>query len=312
VLLGEGAVLDERGLPRRAGRSMSEVFNYEIAWPAVAVRPGHHRSLRGGGGFEFREHRPLRVDPDPRRLDLLQTLRDPFGEFKVRAFRERRAIAVHILADVSMSMHFGSKFDLVREFTVSAAHSAYRTGDPFGFMGAAGTLLEDLCFPCGRSKNLAALIEERLRRLAPSGRSSRGMGLAASRVGRRRALVFLLSDFHCELEEIGAWLDRLAAHAVVPVVIWDRAEYTWPERLAWTRVRDLESGQQRGMLLRPGLSAKIRAGFVRRQRELRACFLKYGARPLGVTGRFDADRVSHYFAHGDGWPDLAGPDVAGD
>jgi uncharacterized protein (DUF58 family) len=280
-------------------------FHYEIAWPAVAVRPGHHRSLRGGGGFEFREHRPLRADPDPRRLDLFQSLRDPYGEFKVRAFRERRAIAVHVLADVSMSMHFGSKFDLVREFTVSAAHSAYRTGDSFGFMAAAETLIEELHVPPRRSKQLAALLEEGLRRLAPAGRSSAGIRQAALQVGRRRALVFLLSDFHCELDEIESWLDRLSAHAVVPVVLWDPAEYTWPERIAWTRVRDLETGQQRGMLMRPALSAKIRAGFIRRQRELCGCFSKYGARPLGFTQRFDPDRVSQYFAHGDGWPDVA-------
>jgi uncharacterized protein (DUF58 family) len=211
-----------------------------------------------------------------------------------------------VLADVSMSMHFGSKFDLVREFAVSAARSAYRTGDSFGFMGAGETLIEELLVPCGRSKYLAALVEDRVRRFTPSGQSSAGIGQAAPRIGRRRALVFLLSDFHCELDEIESWLDGLSAHAVVPVVIWDPAEYTWPERIAWTRVRDLESGRQRGMLLRPGLSAKIRAGFVHRQRELRGLFLKHGARPLGFTGRFDADRVSQYFAHGDGWPDVAG------
>ncbi len=285
--------------------TVSSEFNYEIGFPAGGVRPGHHRSLRGGGGFEFREHRPLWADPDPRRLDVLQSLRDPFGELKVRTFRERRAIAVHVLADVSLSMGFGGKFGLLTEFAVCAAHSARRTGDAFGFMGAAETLVDELRTAPSHSKNAAALVADRLHRFTPSGRSSAGLREATEQVGRPRALVFLVSDFHCDTAVIASWLDGLTAHAVVPVVLWDPAEYTWPDRIGWSRVRDLETGRQRGVLLRPALSAKIRTAFRSRQLELRALFARYGARPLGIARPFDADRVSQFFADGDGWPDVA-------
>ena len=165
-------------------------------------------------------------------------------------------------------MSFGGKFALLREFTVSAAYSAYRTGDAFGFMGAAETLVEDLCISPGRSKTMPGVVEDRLRGFTPCGRSSTGLRQAAERVGQRRTLVFLVSDFHCSLPEIDSSLSRLTAHAVIPVVLWDAAEYTWPSRIVWTRIQDLETGRQRGQ-------------------------------------PFDADRVSNYFASGEGWPDIA-------
>ena len=284
---------------------MSAEFKYEIGWPSVGVRPGHHRSRRGVGGFEFREHRPLSADPDPRRLDLLQSLTDPFGELKVRAFRERRAIAVQVIADLSRSMGFGAKFALLQEFTLSAAHSAYRTGDAFGFMGAAETLVEDLCIGASRSKNMPAVILDRLRGFTPWGRSNAGLREAAERVGRLRTLVFLVSDFHCSLADIDACLSRFSAHAVIPVVLWDAAEYTWPPHIQWTRLQDMETGRQRGVLNRPAFRARMRDEFIRRQTELRALFRAYGMCPLALGQPYDADQVSHFFASGEGWPDVA-------
>ena len=49
-----------------------------------ATFPAHHRSTRGDSGFEFRGHAPLLDAPDPRRLDLHASLRDPFGDWIVR------------------------------------------------------------------------------------------------------------------------------------------------------------------------------------------------------------------------------------
>ena len=59
---------------------MPEEFHYRIDAPARGHFPGHHRSRRGESGFEFRSHALLVDAPDPRRLDLHASLRDPFGQ----------------------------------------------------------------------------------------------------------------------------------------------------------------------------------------------------------------------------------------
>ena len=283
-------------------------FRYEIHWPAAGNRPGHHRSLGRGGGYEFKQHVSLWSDPDPRRLDLHASLRDPLGEWKVRAFRERRAVTVHVLADLSASIGFRgerNKLDVLADFVMAAAYSAYRIGDAFGFIGAAGTLIEDLQVPAGRTKGLGLPLAERIRRLIPEGNSIRGLFAAAERLGRQRALVFLASDFHCELTELNELLGALAHHAVVPLVLWDPAESSVTNRWNFAEVRDLESGRRRALLLRPSLNLRIGQALRERQRELRSLFLLHGLRPLAFERGFDADVVTHYFAGGNAWPDVA-------
>ena len=58
-------------------------LHYQVSAPVLGHFPGHHRSTRGGSGFEFRGHAALLDAPDPRRLDFHASLRDPFGNWVV-------------------------------------------------------------------------------------------------------------------------------------------------------------------------------------------------------------------------------------
>ena len=58
-------------------------------------------------------------------------------------------------------------------------------------------------------------------------------------------MVFLLSDFHFDLELLTEVLRRLATHSVVPVVIWDSAEYRALPRRGLVRMQDSETGAER-------------------------------------------------------------------
>ena len=283
---------------------MIREFKYEINWPARGHRPGHHRSHGRGSGFEFREHLSLAADPEPRRLDLHASLSDPFGGFKVRSLRERRTIKVQVLADLSASIRFGRKLATVADFSASAAHSAYRTGDAFGFMAAAAEVIEPLRVPARRSKSTAAWLDERLHRHHCSGESSIGLLDAAKQLERRHALVFLLSDFHFELHAIDTLLRSLSAHTVVPVVLWEPAEYAVPEGTGLAAARDLESGAERTLWWRGSFSARARRAFAERRAALQALFRRHALRPL-LLPAFDADRVSQYFAGAPSWTDAA-------
>lgn len=244
-------------------------------------------------------------DPDARRIDLNATLRDPFGEIKVRAFRERRAITVNILADTSASMAFGRKWEALIAFCEATAYSAHRTGDSFAFQGGAQTLLTELHTLPTRARGAGALLATRLREWRPSGDSSVALVEAAQLLGRHPSLVFVISDFHWPLPAVRALMDSLARHAVVPVVLWDPAEFALPQRTGWHEVADLESGRQRTLWLRPHWRVQVRANVLARQGELRSLFLDSGTRPLALDTQFDASQVTEYFAGGGGWPDVA-------
>ena len=76
--------------------------------------------------------------PDPRRLDLRASLRDIRGDWLVRVNRQRAAVPVQVIVDVSASMGFGSprpKLQVVADFVEALGQSAFRVGDALGMVG---------------------------------------------------------------------------------------------------------------------------------------------------------------------------------
>jgi uncharacterized protein (DUF58 family) len=273
-------------------------IHYSARWPAMGHFPGAHRSPRGDSGFEFRGHAPLHDAPDPRRLDLHASLRDPYGHWLVRVYSQRKAMPVVMVADLSASMAFEGeqrKLDVVADFTESLAWSAWRTGDRFGFIGCDDGVRSDFLLPPTRARAMGSPLARALRDLRAEGRSARGLLAAADHLGRQRALVFLLSDFHLPLETVDAVLGSLAAHEVVPVVLWDPREFTLAAPRGIVQVVDPESGARRLVWWRPALRERWRAVHGERRAALQDCFRSHALKPLFIEGGFDADAVTHHF-----------------
>lgn len=275
-----------------------EEFHYKIGWRASGSLPGHHRSLAMGEAIEFRGHAPLLSYPDPRRLDPRASLRDPLEQLLVRIYRQRTAIPVYALADLSASMGYVGrtrKLDMLADFIASLGYSAYRSGDSFGFVGGDAQARDDFQQPLCRTKGAGAALAERLRSFQPTGPSSTGLLAATRLIVRGPALVFLVSDFHFPLELLGRLLDALAQHRVIPVVLQDSAESEDLPAFGIARVLDKETHRARTLLLRPRLRENMRASFRRHYEALNSLLLKHGSKPLFVRDRFDADAVTRYF-----------------
>ena len=86
-----------------------DTFDYHINWKSTGHHPGQHKSAQRGMGIEFAGHATLLDYPDPRRIDIRQTIRDPFEQIQVRIFNQRSATPVMIITDLSASMNFGSQ-----------------------------------------------------------------------------------------------------------------------------------------------------------------------------------------------------------
>ncbi len=275
-----------------------EEFHYRLNWRASGAFPGHHRSTQIGDGVDFYGYAPLLDHPDPRRLDLRASLRDPMEQLLVRVFRQRAAVSVYALADLSASMGFtgrARKLDVLAEFTASLGYSAYRSGDPFGFFGCDSAIRHDFYQPLSRAKAAGADIGQRLLALAPAGAGSAGLLDAARLIGGRRALVFLVSDFYFPVALLGRVLRALARHQVVPVVLIDSIEYDKLPAFGIVRVLDPETGRQRTLLLRPSLRRRLRSMFLNHFETLNRTFVAHGTEALWIRDRFDPDEVTRYF-----------------
>ncbi|HEY4067292.1 MAG TPA: MxaS protein, partial [Burkholderiaceae bacterium] len=249
--------------------------HYRVGGPVLGHFPGHHRSTRGNSGFEFRGHASLLDAPDPRRLDLHASLRDPFGDWRVRLYSQRQSLAVTVVADLSASMGFSgqrAKLGVLADLVESLAWSTWRTGDSFGFIGCDDAVRVDLLQPQSRLRGAGSELARRLRALHPAGRDARGLLAAPQHLGRRRALLFLVSDFHWPAELLAAVLDGLSGHELVPTVLWDPLEFGLSAARGLVQAIDPESGQQRLVWWRPALRARWQAAHAERREALLRVF----------------------------------------
>jgi uncharacterized protein (DUF58 family) len=280
---------------------MIHEFHYRVSWRATTHRPGHHRGARSGAGFEFTGHASLLCGQDPRRLDVRASIADPFGDWKVRVFRQLATVPVWLVADLSASMGFHGhrrKLDVLADFTASLGYSAWRTGDPFGAVGCDSTVRRDLSIPLTRLRGAGPELATRLRALQPRGEDADGLLEAHRYLGRERSLVFLVSDFHFPLAHAARVLASFERHAVVPVVLWDPQEYRHLPRFGLVTLRDPETREARTLLLRPRLRERIGRQFAEHREALTALFTREGHPPLFLDHGFHPDRITAYFYEG--------------
>jgi uncharacterized protein (DUF58 family) len=114
---------------------------YRLAWRSPSPRAGVHRGRHDGSGGRFRDLVPILNHPDPRRVDLRATIRDPSAQLFVRRFDQPAAIALYALVDVSASMGVGDggdKLGTASALVGALAASARKAGDAFGLIGFDG------------------------------------------------------------------------------------------------------------------------------------------------------------------------------
>jgi uncharacterized protein (DUF58 family) len=278
----------------------SEIFvEYRVRWKTSSLRPGAFRGLHAGAGDRTRASVPLHENADPRRIDVRATLRDPLGGIWVRELEQNSALKVIVLADVSASMGYVGRYDKrdqLRRIAVALARSAFRSGDAFGFYAASDVPHDALTMPARVDRGAGDFIGRKLQRFTPAGDNARGLLQAIARMPHRRALVFLVSDFHWPERDIDEIMRRLAHHAVVPVVLRDPAEADAIHRRGIAVLRDLETGAQRFVWLRRGLIAALHRERDRRDDALRRICRAAGCAPFFVRDRFDPALLSRYFA----------------
>jgi uncharacterized protein (DUF58 family) len=276
-------------------------FHYRLPGRASGFRPGSHSGSSFGAGQEFAMHGRLFDHPDPRRIDLRASLRAIPAQWLVRVHLQRVAVPLHVVVDVSASMHFGrrqSKLSLAADFVAALGYSAFRAGDQVGMLAFDAAEREDLYSPArygqGVGEVMAGLLRECARGAGVAGGID-GLERSASKLAGRQGLVFLVSDFHWPLTRLPAVLDTLAHAYVVPMVVWDPAEIEPPEGAALLWVDDLESGARRTLWMREKTRREWRDAVARRRAEINGLFGRRGVRPFFVQGAFDADALSRYF-----------------
>ena len=238
---------------------------------------GGFRSVFRGSGMEFEEVREYVPGDDVRAIDWNVTAR--IGHPYVKKFVEEREQTVMLAVDVSASTRLGCGARSVRqaasELGAILAFSAVGAGDRAGLLLFSDRIELELP-PRGGARQAFRITREALYRAAAGhGTSLAGACDHLARVLKRRAHVFLLSDYlDADFERP---LSMLAArHDVVALRLVDERHRVLPP-VGLLRWRDPETGHR--VLVDAG-SARVRDAYARRAAErddaLRAALARRG------------------------------------
>lgn len=273
-------------------------FLYRIPGRSGGQRPGAHAARTSGTGNEFNSHARLFDLPDPRRLDLRASLRSVRDEWLVRTYRQRAAIPLQAVVDVSASMGIGSprtKLDIAADFAGAMAGSAFKLGDAAGLLAFDGSVRDDLFMPALHRRGAAQIMRASIAAAKPTTGQGCGLAQAARQLAGRQALVFIVSDFHWPLDEMAAAMDMLDSAWVVPLVVWDNSEVAPPETDGFIRLRDAEGGGAKPVWLNDALRRRWKNNIAARRNELDKLFGSRNLRPIYLSGAFSPDVLSQYF-----------------
>ena len=250
---------------------------------------GDYRSLFRGAGLVLADLREYQSHDDVRHIDWNVTARmqTPY----VREHQEDREVAAWFLVDLSGSVHFGSgavsKRQLAAEAVTVLARLLSQHGNRVGVMLFSGTQVRAEVVVPARSgrRHLLHVLQLMLSDLPTAGtRPTAGATTdlrvllsQAQAVIRRRASIFLVSDFITQ-PDWHAPLSQLARrHEVVAIRLRDRLEQEIPN-VGLLLMQDAETGQQ---LLVDGNDAGFRARFAQIAAE-RENLLRQGLTRAGV------------------------------
>jgi len=205
---------------------------------------GEYHSIFKGRGMEFSEVREYQIGDDIRTIDWNVTSRT--GTLHVKKFIEERELTVLLVIDVSGSSDFGTRSHFKREVAAEMgallAFSAIKNNDRVGAIVFTSEV--EMYIPPRKGRAHVLRVIRDLLYFEPKGK---GTNLAhaceyLNRITRKRAVVFLLSDFMDSKFEKPL---RVAAkkHDLISIFISDPRESELPA-IGLVELQDAETGRK--------------------------------------------------------------------
>ncbi len=241
-----GRVTDGKGAVAITREILKQVRRIEITTRGLVneVFSGEYHSVFKGRGMSFAEVREYQYGDDIRGIDWNVTART--GSPHVKVFEEERELTLMLVVDVSASSEFGTrgrtKAELAAELCGVIAFSAIKNNDKVGLILFSDRIERFVPPRKGRRHALRVLRELLFHPAEGKGTDIGGALEYLARVAKRRAVVFLVSDFLA-----GGYEQALSVaarrHDLVAVRVGDRREQEIPP-IGFVEFEDPETGQR--------------------------------------------------------------------
>ena len=225
---------------------------------------GEYHSTFKGRGMTFAEVRQYQYGDDVRNIDWNVTAR--YNEPHVKIFEEERELTMMLLVDVSGSKEFGTyqqfKSDFVTEIAATLAFSATQNNDKIGLILFSNSF--ELFIPPKKGRSHVLRIIRELLEFRPKNTKTNITEALKflSNVLKKKAIVFILSDFMDASEYSQTLKIASGKHDITGIRIYDKNEIEIPN-LGFVQMIDQESGENR---LVNTNSKRVRDLFAKNQR----------------------------------------------
>jgi uncharacterized protein (DUF58 family) len=265
--------------------------DYYVRWYSGQHDLGIWPSRQVGGSSEFETISEYQLGDNLRSINWSATARTGGQHILKNTRLTETNLAVFLVVDLSHSMDFGTvrvtKRRLAAEISAILAHAAWRCHDRVGFIGYGSQV--EIQWPLRNPKDYRLLIPQKVLETRSDGNGGGGLIRALSGLPAKRSLVFLISDFQEELDEIERALKPVALlHDVVSIVIWDPREKVLPQKWCIAALKDLETGRSRTVWLG---GSRTKAAFQKRvearEQGLKALFKSLSIDALWINQETD-------------------------
>ncbi len=205
---------------------------------------GEYHSTFKGRGMTFSEVRQYQFGDDVRNIDWNVTAR--YSEPFVKVFEEERELTMMLVVDVSGSGLFGTrnsfKQDIITEIAATLAFSATQNNDKIGLILFSDNI--ELYIPPKKGRShVLRIIRELLEFQPKSQKTDITFALSyLSRVMKKKAIVFVLSDFIAEDYRHTLKITS-GRHDVTGIRVYDAKEEEIPN-LGMVQLQDEETGKR--------------------------------------------------------------------
>lgn len=205
---------------------------------------GEYHSTFKGRGMTFSEVRQYQFGDDVRNIDWNVTAR--YSEPFVKVFEEERELTMMLVVDVSGSGLFGTrngfKQDIITEIAATLAFSATQNNDKIGLILFSDVI--ELYIPPKKGRSHVLRIIRELLEFKPNSRKTNLENALSylSRVMKKKAIVFVLSDFIAEDYQRTLKITS-GRHDVTGIRVYDEKEEMIPN-LGMVAMLDEESGKR--------------------------------------------------------------------
>jgi uncharacterized protein (DUF58 family) len=225
---------------------------------------GEYHSTFKGAGLSFEEVRAYQPGDEVRTIDWNVTAR--VGQPFIKRFVEERELTILLVVDLSASQKFGTatltKGAVAAELAALLALCAVSNNDRVGLLGFTD-IIERFVPPSKGPRHVLRLLRDLL--AFEPGHTGTNLTMAldyVTKVQRRRAIVFVISDFYGNGYE-QAFRRAARKHDLIAIRTTDPREKSWPAA-GLIRLQDAETGAQ---VLVDTADRRVREAFAHRAAE---------------------------------------------